>query len=1097
MSRIVKSIVCRGPIVVVLAALVAAGSTASAAIYTWTGGGADANWNTSGNWSAAPTFSSANSLWFAGSTRTSSTNNVTSGTIGGITFDAAASAFTLSGNAITLAGDISGTSSAATTHTINFDLVLNANRSVRAGNANTTIVLNGVISGAYQLTKTANNGGTLVLSNTSNSFSGKLVLGGGTTSIASIDNSGVNSAIGSGSQIDFGFGTTQAGILNFTGGSGGSTNRAIAMVATQNSTQTILNNGANGGSGLVFSGSVTHAATAGFTTTLTLSGTNTDANAIQSVLADGASGGTLAVAKSGAGTWTLSGANTYTGTTSITQGTLSAPSFGTAGSASPLGAASTVAINGGTSAITLNWTGTTNESTNKTFAIANTTGGMTFGNFGSGTLTLLNDLTFSGSGNKTLTLRSAAAAGTGSIVVAGSISDGANGTVVSVSRTGGAGGRLWLSGTGSTFSGGVSIGANGQLYVPFVGSAGSASPLGTSGTVTLGSGQFQGNLTSTNAADETTNKVFLLNGTGTTSYFGSIVTGSTGRLTVTSALATAGSNPRVLQLSTEAAAGGVNFDGLIANGTSTLSVGVRVYGVGGSFRLGNDSNSFTDGVTFLATSGTTTLSVATIGNTGANSAIGTSGSITFGNTGGTSLLTYTGAGETSDKTLVVAGAGTAGITANNASGLLKFTNNMVVTATTARGFVLSGSGAGEFAGAVVNGASASVTSLTKTGAGSWTLSGSNTYTGQTTISAGTLKAGHANALGTGGVTLAGGATLDLDSRAVGNSITNNGGSVSNAANYAGSQTLNGASTFGALGGTLIVASGGTATFGGALAATTTINAGGRGILNDAGSITAGGLANNGTFTIDRTGSSSLATAFSGTGTLVKAGTGVVTLAGSSSFSGATQVNQGDLRVNGSLAGGVAVAAGAFLGGSGSVGAITGAGLVGPGNSPGILTAPSVNPTGGLGFAFEFSAAAPDYATPGASLNDVLSLTGGTPFTSALTSANTVNIYFTQAAVELGTLTGGFFTSNQTDFLSNIFGAKFNYYVQAAGGSFTYNGQAYKTLADYDAAKTVTLSTVAQNGGQVMQMVVVPEPGALAIAGVGVILTGWQLARRRR
>ncbi len=759
MNRIVKSLVSRGPIVVALVALVAAPLDAA---NTWDGGGTDNNWGTANNWdnNLVPTFPVG--LTFQGTTQLTSNNEAAGRTVNGITFTGtganAAGAFTLTGSAITLGGNIavSGNPATATTQTINLDLTLNANRSVNTAAATSTIVLNGVISGAFQLTKTANNAGTLVLSNTNNSFSGKLVLGSGTTSVTSIADSGINSAIGSGSQIDFGFGTTQSGILNFTGGSGGSTNRTIALVSTQSSSPSILNNGANGGSGLVFSGSVTHAATAGFTTTLTLSGTNTDANAIQSVLADGASGGTLAVTKSGAGTWTLSGANTYTGTTSITQGTLSAPSFGTAGSASPLGAASTVAINGGTSAITLNWTGTTNESTNKTFAIANTTGGMTFGNFGSGTLTLLNDLTFSGSGNKTLTLRSAAAAGTGSIVVAGSISDGANGTVVSVSRTGGAGGKLWLSGTASTFSGGVTIGANGQLYVPFVGNAGAASALGTSGTITLGVGTFQGNLTTTNAADETTNKVFLLNGTGTTSYFGSVVTGSTGRLTVTSALATAGSNPRVLQLSTEAATGGVNFDGLIANGTSTLSVGVRVAGVGGAFRLGNDANSFTDGVSFLATSGTTTLSVASIGNAGATSALGTSGSITFGNSGGTSLLTYTGVGETSNKTLVVAGAGTGGIVASNSSGLLKFTNNLVVTTTAARGFVLGGSGAGEFAGAIVNGANASVTNLTKTGAGSWTLSGANTYTGATGVDAGTL---FVNGSVAGAVNVASGATL--------------------------------------------------------------------------------------------------------------------------------------------------------------------------------------------------------------------------------------------------------------------------------------------------------------------------------------------------
>ena len=202
-------------------------------------------------------------------------------------------------------------------------------------------------------------------------------------------------------------------------------------------------------------------------------------------------------------------------------------------------------------------------------------------------------------------------------------------------------------------------------------------------------------------------------------------------------------------------------------------------------------------------------------------------------------------------------------------------------------------------------------------------------------------------------------------------------------------------------------------------------------------------------------------------------------------------------VNGSILSSVALSGSTSLGGSGSVGAISGAGLVGPGNSPGILTAPSVDPTGGLSFAFEFTQAAPNYASASASGNDLLSLTGGTPFTTALTSANTVNIYFTQSAVELGTLTGGFFTSLQSDFLNSISSATYQYFVQDAAGSTLYNGSAYKTLAQYDSAKTVSVTTVAANGGQVMQMVVVPEPGAIALAGVGIALAGWALRGRRR
>ena len=56
--------------------------------------------------------------------------------------------------------------------------------------------------------------------------------------------------------------------------------------------------------------------------------------------------------------------------------------------------------------------------------------------------------------------------------------------------------------------------------------------------------------------------------------------------------------------------------------------------------------------------------------------------------------------------------------------------------------------------------------LTKTNPGALTLSGSNSYSGGTTISAGTIKIGNSSALGSDGLTVNGG-TLDLN----GNSIS--------------------------------------------------------------------------------------------------------------------------------------------------------------------------------------------------------------------------------------------------------------------------------------------------------------------------------------
>ena len=80
-------------------------TTASAAVFTWDGGGANNNWNTNLNWAGdtAPTLAnfSTTDFVFGGTTRLSSVNNVTTSatnTVQSITFNAGAGAFTLSGS---------------------------------------------------------------------------------------------------------------------------------------------------------------------------------------------------------------------------------------------------------------------------------------------------------------------------------------------------------------------------------------------------------------------------------------------------------------------------------------------------------------------------------------------------------------------------------------------------------------------------------------------------------------------------------------------------------------------------------------------------------------------------------------------------------------------------------------------------------------------------------------------------------------------------------------------------------------------------------------------------------------------------------------
>lgn len=86
--------------------------------------------------------------------------------------------------------------------------------------------------------------------------------------------------------------------------------------------------------------------------------------------------------------------------------------------------------------------------------------------------------------------------------------------------------------------------------------------------------------------------------------------------------------------------------------------------------------------------------------------------------------------------------------------------------------------------------------LVKSTEGSVTLSGQNDYTGGTQVQAGTLVAGNASALGSGEVTLAGGA-LDLGGHAVANAITATGvATLHGGEAYAGKLTLDGGSLSG-------------------------------------------------------------------------------------------------------------------------------------------------------------------------------------------------------------------------------------------------------------------------------------------------------------
>lgn len=98
--------------------------------------------------------------------------------------------------------------------------------------------------------------------------------------------------------------------------------------------------------------------------------------------------------------------------------------------------------------------------------------------------------------------------------------------------------------------------------------------------------------------------------------------------------------------------------------------------------------------------------------------------------------------------------------------------------------------------------------ISKNGLGTLVLSGSNSFTGGVQSRAGTLRAGHEKAFGTGAVTLSGG-TLDLNGLAIANQIINTGGLLTNAAGYVGAQAIAaGVALSGTIGGAVNVISGG-------------------------------------------------------------------------------------------------------------------------------------------------------------------------------------------------------------------------------------------------------------------------------------------------
>ena len=347
-----------------------------------------------------------------------------------------------------------------------------------------------------------------------------------------------------------------------------------------------------------------------------------------------------------------------------------------------------------------------------------------------------------------------------------------------------------------------------------------------------------------NTWDYTTNN--WTTGTGNT-YFGS---GDNGRITSAAAITVRPEGVVADTLTVSNASGTASLTGGSVTASSLVKSG------NGSFAFDNavTAGSVTLGGGVTTVGGTGSLSATTLANNAAL-VIASSGSQTLAAAmSGTGSLAYTG-GSTLSLTGVSSSSGPVSIGAGStlrvaSTGVLgsgSFTGSIANDGT----LDLSGTTAQTISGAIFGAGG-----LTKGAASTVTLSGSNSYAGSTSVTAGTLRLGSGSALGTadGSTSVSSGAVLDL-----------NGQSVPSE-----SVTLSGTGTAGS----------------GALTNSSTAAAAWGGTVQLVSAATGIGGAGNTTITGNVVG----------TGGLTKYGEGVVALAGSNSFAGALNILTGTVQV---------------------------------------------------------------------------------------------------------------------------------------------------------------------------------------------------------
>jgi len=451
---------------------------------------------------------------------------------------------------------------------------------------------------------------------------------------------------------------------------------------------------------------------------LTLTVGDNTSTTFSGVIQDGS--GTMALTKQGAGTLTLSGANSFSGPTIVNAGTLIVAGT-VAGALTVAGGAAIEPTLSGTNGGTLTLSSAVSPVFNATSTLRIRAPSSVLDR-----VTLSNAAATFACTNVALYIDATGLSGsvTGATIVATAYGAGITGTFASVNGTAGYTYTLHYNASSIT------------VDIALPGAARYWSGTGTWDAATSNWGTVSG-------------------GPYTTSIFSTgkdaIFEGTAGTVTVSSP-----NDPNSLTFNTAGytlSGGTLTLDGASVITNATTAISSVFAGAGNLFKSGSGMLTLSGANTYTGATAVQngTMSINTILNVNAgSSAVGApvspaNGTIALGYTTTTGVLLYTGGARSTDRIIDLAGTTGGGTIDNSGSGLLKFASNFAASGPGAKTLTLQGSSAGEIAGAVVN--SSATTALIKAGANTWTLSGANTYTGTTAINSGTLQIGNGGTTG--------------------------------------------------------------------------------------------------------------------------------------------------------------------------------------------------------------------------------------------------------------------------------------------------------------------------------------------------------------